>query len=246
MEVFHYMRGDRHAISITLIGCGGTGSVLMQHLARINKSMIAQGNKGIILTCIDDDVVTPANLGRQLFTEADLGRFKSVVMVERCNRFYGTSWRAIPKRFGPEMMYNKGFPGNIIITCVDNVATRKQVYNYIVNCDMNEDHHESYKNLYWIDTGNGRDFGQVVLDGVDNRKSAIIALLDNMEKNEVLDDTPSCSLAEALDKQDLFINPYVALAAGEMVWDLTQQSTIEYNAVFINLKKQIPIRRAMI
>jgi choline kinase len=50
------MHGDRHAISITLIGAGGTGSALMQHLARINKSMIAQGNKGIILTCIVDDL----------------------------------------------------------------------------------------------------------------------------------------------------------------------------------------------
>lgn len=245
MDVFPYMRGNSHAISITLIGAGGTGSVLMQHLARINKSMIALGSKGIILTCVDDDVVTHANLGRQLFTLADLGRHKSTVMVERINRFYGTNWKSIPKRFSPDVAAMPELPGNIIITCVDNVATRKEVYNYITNCSL-LDHHERYCNLYWIDTGNGKDFGQVVLSSENLNTKNVLDLFPDMEENEKLDDTPSCSLAEALDKQDLFINSFIALSAAQMVWDLTQKDKMDYSAVFINLKKQVPIRRALL
>lgn len=245
MQIFPYMRGNSHAISVTLVGCGGTGSVLMQHLARINKSMIAQGNKGIILTCVDDDLVTIANLGRQLFTLADIGRYKSVVMVERINRFYGTNWKAIPKRFGLDITERRQFPGNIIITCVDNVATRKEVYNYISNCSLLE-YHESFANLYWIDTGNGKDYGQVVFSCENPKVKNVLDLYPNMEADEKLDDAPSCSLSEALYRQDLFINSFVALSASQMVWDLVQKETMDYNAIFINLKKQVPVRRALL
>jgi molybdopterin/thiamine biosynthesis adenylyltransferase len=66
MIISGYMHAEIHAISITVIGCGGTGTVLLQELARINRSLISQGKKGLIVTCIDDDVVSDANFGRSL------------------------------------------------------------------------------------------------------------------------------------------------------------------------------------
>lgn len=242
MIVPKYMQGLAHAISVTLIGCGGTGSVLLQHLARMNRSLIAQGKKGIILTCIDDDLVTEANLGRQLYTTADLGRPKCTVMVERINRFYGTNWMAIPRRFDTPLTTMDSFPGNVVITAVDNVATRKSVSNYLGNCSINK-YHESIHNLFWMDTGNGKDFGQVILSWPRMDLPSPFDMFPDMEKDEKLDDTPSCSLAEALEKQDLFINSVIALEAAELLWSLTQKPDIIWRGAFINLNKQSPIKR---
>jgi PRTRC genetic system ThiF family protein len=133
-------------------------------------------------------------------------------------------------------------PGNIIISCVDNVAARKLIYNYVANCSIHE-YHERINNLYWIDTGNGKDFGQVVLSTEKPKLDNVLDMFPNMEKDEILDDTPSCSLAEALEKQDLFINTFVAITAAQLVWDLTQLDELNWRGAFINLKKQIPIRR---
>lgn len=242
MNVHHYLQTSAHALTITVIGCGGTGSVLLQHLARMNTALIAQGRKGIILTCVDDDVVTPANRGRQLFTLSDVGRPKAVVMIERINRFYGTNWMAIPDRFSVQLAGKDNFPGNIIISCVDNVKSRKEIHSYVANCSLNK-YHEHIQNLYWIDTGNRKDYGQVVLSSEKPKTTNVLDMFPNMEKEEAKDNTPSCSLAEALERQDLFINSHVALITADLVWALTQQKTISWRGAFINLKKQNPVKR---
>jgi hypothetical protein len=50
------------------------------------------------------------------------------------------------------------------------------------------------------------------------------------------DDTPSCSLAEALEKQSLFINPTIADFAGNILWQLFTKGSIESHGVFVNLE----------
>src|SRR5690606_3287633 len=121
MKVNKYMKTSAHALTVTLIGAGGTGTLLLQHLARINKALIAMGRKGIIVTCIDDKLVSEANIGRQLFPMQDIGRFKCISIIERINRFYGTNWTAIPHKFDYDCIKLNSLPGNIIISCVDNV-----------------------------------------------------------------------------------------------------------------------------
>jgi hypothetical protein len=46
---------------------------------------------------------------------------------------------------------------------------------------------------------------------------------------------PSCSLAEALQKQDLFINSTLAQLGCGLLWKLFRESMIEYQGVFLNL-----------
>jgi PRTRC genetic system ThiF family protein len=242
MKMPKYFFGGAHAITITVIGCGGTGSVLLQHLARINKSLIALGGKGIVVTCVDPKLVTEANLGRQLFSRADIGLSKAKVMVERINRFYGTNWYGIGQKFNNELLYRECFPGNIVISCVDTVASRKDIYNYVANCAMAK-YHEHVANLFWIDTGNRKDYGQVVLSSEKPKTDNVFDLFPDMEADELKDDTPSCSLAEALDKQDLFINSEVALVTAQLVWDMLQKQEINWRGAFINLTKATPVRR---
>lgn len=87
------------------------------------------------------------------------------------------------------------------------------------------DHIAVQRNRYWIDFGNAKDTGQVVLSTVGNVKQPESEIYLPVERipfvteqyGELLrisdtDDTPSCSLAEALEKQDLFINGSLAAA----------------------------------
>ena len=63
-------------------------------------------------------------MGRQLFTERDMGLNKASCLVTRINRFFGTDWDAVSSAYN-------GQPANIIITCTDNIASRLYVQNVL-------------------------------------------------------------------------------------------------------------------
>lgn len=86
-------------ITINLIGAGGTGSQTLTALARMNHALIELGHVGFVVRLWDDDKVSEANLGRQLFAECELGMYKSVALINRVNRFFGTNWKAATMKF---------------------------------------------------------------------------------------------------------------------------------------------------
>ena len=49
------------------------------------------------------------------------------------------------------------------------------------------------------------------------------------------DSGPSCSLAEALEKQDLFINSTLAQLGCNILWKMFRNGMIEHHGVFLNL-----------
>ena len=50
------------------------------------------------------------------------------------------------------------------------------------------------------------------------------------------DEGPSCSLAEALTKQSLFINRTLVAHGMAMLWELLHTGEIDHHGVFVNLK----------
>ena len=58
-------------------------------------------------------------------------------------------------------------------------------------------------------------------------------LLENAEKS---DNTPSCSLAEALTKQDLFINSALANLGASLLWQMFREGILLNRGFFLNLK----------
>lgn len=116
----NYITNPRHRVTVNLIGAGGTGSQVVGALARMDYALYKLGHPGLSVTIIDDDIVTEANIGRQLFSASDIGLSKANVLATRINSFYGTDWEA------KKMMYDgKNFDAaNITITCVDNVNAR--------------------------------------------------------------------------------------------------------------------------
>jgi PRTRC genetic system ThiF family protein len=57
------------------------------------------------------------------------------------------------------------------------------------------------------------------------------------------DDTPSCGLAEALEKQELFINQSIVTPALQLLWEMLRYGRIEWHGAFVNLKtgRMIPL-----
>jgi PRTRC genetic system ThiF family protein len=247
-----YLLQPTNPVSVNLIGCGGTGSQVLTALARINHSLIALNHAGLSVRVFDDDVITQANLGRQLFTTGELGLHKSVALINRINRFFGTNWKAIPHKYAKETICK----ANITISCTDTVETRFDIAANLQNASKEE---ELNKPLYWMDFGNEQYTGQVVLATVGNigqptsRKYRTVSSLpyiteefEHLLRKAETSNTPSCSLAEALMRQDLFINSSLAIAGAALLWRLFREGVISHRGLFLNLKEfrmqPIPIK----
>lgn len=234
----------QHPVTIYLIGCGGTGSQVLNNLARTHKALTVLGHPGFHVIVFDNDIVTEANLGRQLFAESELGLNKAMALVTRVNRFFGLQWNAEPKLFD---LGKHEINCNIIITAVDNVKIRIDIGNIFKN------KYDAYgrserRNYYWMDIGNSKSTGQIILGSrgyieqpkkiknAINKLRTITDLIPNLQKHEDKDKTPSCSLAEALNKQDLFINSIMAQYAVNILWKMFREASITYHGLYVNLE----------
>jgi len=56
-----------------------------------------------------------------------------------------------------------------------------------------------------------------------------------LRQSEANTEDPSCSLAEALEKQDLFINSALAQMGCLMLWQLFRNGVTKHRGLFLNL-----------
>jgi PRTRC genetic system ThiF family protein len=251
---WHYLEqriaSTQHKITICVVGCGGTGSHVLTGLGMINKAMIALGRPALHIKAYDPDIVTETNIGRQSFSPADLGQNKAITLISRLNRYYGTNWLAYPDEWkGHEpMQRNRSITlavSNIVISCVDSVSSREKVSQEIYLASLsNSNHFASYNNcFYWLDIGNGSDYGQVLLSTVRDIKQpkgrGFVKRLPDFFKEfpNAKDDPeePTCSVAVALSRQDLFINKILADHACNMLWTLLTKFRINHRGIYLNL-----------
>ena len=237
-------------ILVNLIGAGGTGSKVLTALMEMNHSLTELGHAGLQIRLWDDDVITQANLGRQRFAECEIGLYKSVALINRANRFSGTNWKAETVKFEKDRLdklpENAG--ASIYISCVDSVKARFGIAD-ILNI-LNNGKAYSNRPRYWLDFGNSQHTGQVLLSTIgtikqpNSEKYETVASLpfitdefgELLKQSEEQDDTPSCSLSEALEKQDLFINSSLAQMGCSLLWGLFRYGMTEYRGFFHNLK----------
>ncbi|WP_367866979.1 PRTRC system ThiF family protein [Pedobacter sp. WC2423] len=246
----NYLLAPTNQLTVNLIGCGGTGSRVLTALAEISHSLIELGHPGLHVNLYDDKVVTTANLGRQRFARSELGLKKCVARINNINGFFGTNWKACPYQYNKENLSgfkNKG-TANIFISCVDTVQARFDIAEILKKFEMTN-FNERYRPYYWMDYGNSKDTGQLLLSTIGeivqpkSKKYQTVGLLpfitDEFKtllvQSEAEDNTPSCSLREALQKQDLFINPTLAQFGGEILWQLIRNKWIANRGIFLNL-----------
>lgn len=233
-------------VEILLVGAGGTGSRVLEKLVCLHRALIAKRHPvGLMVTVVDPDTVSAANIGRQAFYPGDIGCYKADVLVNRANMALGdVRWKSalakLDTRAGLEAF-------DLVIGAVDNRAARLAILRGLENCMSGS--------RYWLDTGNRSNDGQVVLGEVPSRKrqtddkerlphvgELYPQLIDPAAEDP--DEGPSCSLAEALEKQSLYINSAVSDFAMNILWNLFTDGQIDTHGAFINLKRMMvtPLR----
>jgi PRTRC genetic system ThiF family protein len=216
-------------IIIHLIGVGGTGSQVLTCLARLHLALRALGHPhGLQVTVFDPDSVSESNIGRQLFAPSEIGRNKAVALVTRINTWYGLGWQAVPHKWQPP----RGC--DLVISCVDTAATRREIASVI-------DNNPYYGAPYWLDCGNAQQSGQVFLTRNLNHKESRLpqmrdVLPEIFDESLVEDNRPSCSLAEALESQGLYVNQHMATWACTLLEKFFREGKLSICGYWINLE----------
>ncbi|MDF0490416.1 PRTRC system ThiF family protein [Sphingomonas sp. H39-1-10] len=229
----HYLPAAfaHRTINILLVGCGGNGSQMLMGLASLDTALRAISPRSLHVTTVDDDIVTEANLGRQPFYRCDLGNSKAHTLTERINLAHGLDWTAVhgraPQAIGVD-------DSHILISCVDTASARRALGAAL-------DHARSVP-VYWMDLGNRATDGQYLIGcpsrAVDEyrRLPTVLEYFPELaDESQPDDDAPSCSIAEALRRQSLFINRIVASHALGLLFDLLGRGSIGHAGGFINL-----------
>src|SRR6266568_1216965 len=162
------------------------------------------------------------------------GRRPSLTSLTITKRSEGgtTCTPASTRRFCPPV---RSEPTDLVIGCVDTRAARAAIREATgSNSEVD----------YWLDLGNNADSGQFILgeplNQVNRRRSTrlrSVAELYPAILDARLDDDgqPSCSAAEALDRQESFINQTLAQHALALLGRLFRHGTVSYHGGFVNL-----------
>lgn len=244
MKIAHTLSIDgnvRRALSVVLVGCGGNGSAVLFGLPYLHHALLAWGRgSGLQVSVMDGDVVSPTNCVRQPFGAADIGQNKARLLVNRVNLFHNLAWKSDDGFFTREKTADSQFFGGIdlVISCVDTRAARRELHEALHTTEGN------WSNVgYWLDLGNGASSGQYVLGQPRNgrnrrsgeRLRTVTELFPSiMDTAQGEGSQPSCSAAEALDRQEPFINNVLATHALAMVTRLLRYGTIDHHGAFYN------------
>jgi PRTRC genetic system ThiF family protein len=149
-------RGDPEA-TVVLVGCGGTGGFLAEAVCRLLLGRRAE------LYLVDMDVVEPHNVARQAFDRADTDRFKAQVLAERLARRFGreVGYSVLPydRRLHAEV-FAAPSALRLLVCCVDTAAARRAL---AATLDGGPAAWQAVTDTWWLDAGNGRNAGQVLL-----------------------------------------------------------------------------------
>jgi PRTRC genetic system ThiF family protein len=172
-------------------------------------------------------------------------QLKAIVLAHRINLFWGLNWQGMQATI---QQLKKGSDVDFVIGCVDTRKARRAVDKWALRSRV----------LYWLDLGNNASSGQFVLGQPKNsanrkkknRLPTVAELYPEILKRDTKeDDQPSCSAAEALTRQEPFINQNLAYQALAMLTQLLRHGSVSYQGGFCNLATgqlaPIPIRTFM-
>ena len=231
------------SIHILVVGCGGNGSAIAAGLPYLHQALLAFGHPGgLKVTLIDPDTVSETNCIRQPFCRTEIGLSKAVVLAHRTNMFWGLNWQGMQAKIEH---LKGGAQVDILIGCVDTRKARRAIKRWVLRSRV----------LYWLDLGNNAATGQFVLgqpkNAANRKKKDRLPTVAELYPEIVSrkgrdDDQPSCSAAEALTRQEPFINQSLGYSALAMLTLLLRRGSVSYQGGFCNPAKgqlvPLPIR----
>ncbi len=164
--------------TIVLVGCGGTGSFLAEAICRL---LIDRRSR---LYLVDMDRVEAHNVGRQAFDRADVGRFKAEVLAERlaCRFEREIGYSVLPYDRELHAQVFGGGPSrlSLLVGCVDNAAARRAIAATLEPPGVGYPYPSAPGSVWWLDCGNGRNSGQVLLGNAVQPGSLRVAFLPQL------------------------------------------------------------------
>ena len=151
-----FVIGNQSRFHITIVGAGGTGSYIVQTVARLMAHANEKGSPKIDVTLVDGDTIEAKNIGRQLFAPAEIGRNKAQSLATRFNQALGLKIQAIPTMIDQYSLPHVDRyqwhqsaaldkrPYSIVVGAVDNAEARKVIHDGLAKYVFN----------LWIDSGN--------------------------------------------------------------------------------------------
>jgi PRTRC genetic system ThiF family protein len=232
--------------SVVLVGLGGTGSQWARSLCRIVYDLKRRNKHFPQLTFVDPDRVEANNVGRQMFTTADVGQFKAEVLAKRFSYSLGLDiqWFNQPFHANTHSAWD-----SIICGAVDNHQARQAIHK---------------ANKLWIDAGNHRQAGQVTIGNTDdlgmverNTKDREWPYLPNAgllfpdllkpESAPAIDPAASCAELVERGEQHLLINDLIASIAAQYTYKLLNQEPIHSFLTYVDgdslAMRSIPITK---
>ncbi len=233
--------------TIAIVGLGGTGAQVARSVARMVYDLKTNGAYQVpSILLIDPDIVEEKNVGRQLYTEADIGHYKADVLMRRFNQALGLSISAITQPFDANFVEY----GSVLVGAVDNHLARRELHKY--------------KGV-WIDAGNHFDSGQVIIGNLNDHRTALNYLsgapsgqFPNLPNAGLIfpsllePETPkaqpvdvSCADLVASREQDLFINDWMAMVTSQYIYKLLHRQPIHSFMSYISAEsmsvRSVPI-----
>jgi PRTRC genetic system ThiF family protein len=233
--------------TITIVGCGGTGAAVARSVARMVYDMREARLHTPQVVLIDPDIVESHNVGRQLFTEADVGQPKALILMRRFNLALGLNMSAICEAVDAQRHFERW--GNLIVGCVDNHLARREL--------------AKVSSAVWIDSGNHTSAGQVVIGNTGDR-DLVLRRLDGrdgkvgylphagllfpalLEPDADADPAPqpqmSCAELVAARSQELLVNDWMAVATAQYIYKLLHRQPIQSFMSFISSDSLMSVR----
>src|ERR1700694_4560507 len=99
LQIPHPFDFHQQISEVVLVGCGGTGSQVARTLCRVVYDLRRRDHHIPSLKFVDPDVIEMKNVGRQMFTEADIGKYKATILARRFNLAMGLNIVAYSEPF---------------------------------------------------------------------------------------------------------------------------------------------------
>ena len=242
-------------LHLYLVGLGGTGSFLARHVACLVALLRAAG-KQAALTFVDPDRVEAANIPRQNFCQAELGRNKAETLATRFSAALGMEIGYIAQSFDAAMVEHSWDMLTVIAGCVDRASGRRAMGKVLEqNRTYLQRGGKTAPRTWYLDLGNGLESGQVLLGCVETVEAMQGAFslsglprcsllpspllqeprLKEARPEERADLQLSCAELLAANAQSMTINPIMADIGADYLYRLLVTGTLKRFATTVDL-----------
>jgi PRTRC genetic system ThiF family protein len=234
------------SFEIAIAGCGGTGSFMAMHAARLTRVLYGLGKRGH-LTLLDPDIVEEGNIGRQLFCDAEVGQPKALALARRYGFAWGVNTTYAVDKYDEKYLNDADI--TILVGCVDGAEGRRALNETLSHNDDQLPFPPSY---WWLDCGNVQNSGRVLLGSAYSIHALAAAfpepnvcaalpspahlypdLLDD-QPEELANNNLSCAEMLMANQQSFDINASIAVEASKFLTSLLLKRNLKRFACEVN------------